>query len=249
MVETSSHPHSPAAHRADAPDLHGTRAATLVSDDRSLADRLSHALAPQLHLSVVPLVGSHDAGPLRLLGTGPVLIDLCPRPDRAVAAIAQVKSGAADRTVLALCDAALGLAPVRQAVAQGADDFALRDAPAWEIQVRLEALLAHPVPQTDPLPLVLGDLELDARTRTVRRRGQRLQLSGRQFELLRVFMRHPGEPLSQSRLLEEMGLSAQERGSNVIEVHVYHLRRQIGSDRLSTVRGSGYVLHAAAPAV
>ncbi|MCP5285476.1 MAG: response regulator transcription factor [Burkholderiaceae bacterium] len=222
---------------------------TLVSDDRALADRLSLALAPPLQLAAVPLVGGHDAGPLRLVGTGPVLIDLCPRPDRSVAAIAQVKSGAAERTVLALCDASQGLAPVRQALAQGADDFALRDASAWEIQLRLEALQARPAPQSDLLPLVVGDLELDVRTRTVRRRGQRLQLSGRQFELLRVFMRHPGEPLSQTRLLEEMGLSAQERGSNVVEVHVYHLRRQIGSDRLSTVRGSGYVLHAAAPAM
>lgn len=227
-------------------DRRGQTGATLVSDDPQLAERLIGALAPELGLTVVPLTASGDTGPLRLSGGEPALIDLHPRPERAAAAIAPLRVGMPDRVVLALCDAAQGLTAVRQALALGADDFCRRDAPAWELRLRLEMLATRRMSSAaDELaPLVVGDLELDPRTRMARRRGQRLRLSGRQFELLRVLMQHPGEPLSQARLLAEMGLSVQERGSNVIEVHVYHLRRQIGGERLSTVRGIGYVLHA-----
>ncbi|MCP5283881.1 MAG: response regulator transcription factor [Burkholderiaceae bacterium] len=220
--------------------------ATLASDDRALAERLAGDLLPcGITLTQVPLTGQADVGPLRLTGGEPVLVDLGRRADRALAAIERARLGSAQRVVLALYEPQ-DVASAQQALDTGADDFCLRSAPGWEVHTRLTRLIAQRAPSADAAVLVVGDLELDTQSRSVRRRGQRLTLSSRQFELLRVLMRHAGEILSQARLMAELGIpqDGQPRASNLIEVHVYHLRRQIGDGRLSTVRGRGYVLHA-----
>lgn len=250
LESSSASPSSPTPGNATArPRQADGVAVTLVSDDRALAERLAaELLVFELALGVIPLTGQAERGPWRLVGDDPLLVDLSPRPDpglaRALAAIERARLGGVQRLVVALGDPA-DAAPVQRALDAGADDFCLRSAPGWEVYMRLSRLMAQRAPSADDAVLAVGDLELDPRTRSVRRRGQRLALPSRQFELLRVLMRHPGEPLSQARLLAELGLSqnALARGSNLIEVHVHQLRRQIGDGRLSTVRGRGYVLH------
>jgi two-component system OmpR family response regulator len=80
----------------------------------------------------------------------------------------------------------------------------------------------------------------------VRRAGTEISLSTKEFQLLEVFMRHPGEVLSRYQLLEGAWDAEYEHRSNVIDVYVRYLRekldRPFGMDTLETVRGAGYRL-------
>jgi len=93
---------------------------------------------------------------------------------------------------------------------------------------------------------MVGDLALDPATRTVSRGEAAISLSAKEFALLEYFMRHPGEVLSRTRLIEHVWDFAYEGGSNIVDVYVRYLREKIdrpfGAHSLETVRGTGYRL-------
>ena len=92
----------------------------------------------------------------------------------------------------------------------------------------------------------MGDLTLDPATRRVSRAGAPIELTPKEFALLEFFMRHPGEVLSRTRLIEHVWDFAYEGDSNVVDVYVRYLREKVdrpfGSDSIETVRGAGYRL-------
>ena len=96
--------------------------------------------------------------------------------------------------------------------------------------------------------LRVGDLELDPASRRVRRGDTEIALSTKEFQVLEVFMRHPGEVLSRYRLLEGAWDTGYEHKSNVIDVYVRYLRakvdRPFGVETIETIRGAGYRLSA-----
>jgi DNA-binding response OmpR family regulator len=143
--------------------------------------------------------------------------------------------------ILALISAGCG-SVVEQVLDAGASDFCDQSAPPWELPARVQALCR---PRTASGRIVqVGDLALDIDSRSARRGGLLLTLTTRQFDLLLLLMQHAGEILSPARIEAALDLPSRARGSNVVEVHVHHLRRRIGPGRLSTLRGKGYVLHA-----
>jgi two-component system OmpR family response regulator len=97
--------------------------------------------------------------------------------------------------------------------------------------------------------LAVGDLQLDPATREVRRGDSPIPLSAKEFALLEVFMRRPGEVLSRLQLLEHAWDFAYENRSNVVDVYIRRLRGKIdepfGTESLETVRGAGYRLRKA----
>jgi two-component system, OmpR family, response regulator len=127
----------------------------------------------------------------------------------------------------------------------GADDYLAKPFDFGELLARVRAL-ARRGPVEQGLLLRVGDLELDPATRAVRRAGTEISLSTKEFQLLEVFMRHPGEVLSRYQLLEGAWDAEYEHRSNVIDVYVRYLRekldRPFGMDTLETVRGAGYRL-------
>jgi len=127
----------------------------------------------------------------------------------------------------------------------GADDYVVKPFALEEVSARLHALLRRRPLAADER-VAAGDIELDPAGFTARRGGRDLALTRREFELLQLFVRHPGEVLDRRRLHEEVWRYTFDPGTNVTDVFVGYLRRKLEADGeprvLHTVRGVGFVL-------
>jgi len=125
----------------------------------------------------------------------------------------------------------------------GADDYVVKPVDLHELAARLRALVrrAHGQPQEC---LSVQDVVLDPAAHTVRKAGELVVLSSREFDLLHALMLNPGRVLSREQLEQRVYGWGQEVESNAVEVHVHHLRRKLGTSLVQTVRGIGYMLAA-----
>ncbi|MEW6707066.1 MAG: winged helix-turn-helix domain-containing protein [Pseudomonadota bacterium] len=123
----------------------------------------------------------------------------------------------------------------------GADDYVLKPVDLGELAARLRALVrrAHGQPEEQ---LRHGALVLDPATRSVTLLGQPVALAPREFDLLHELMLCNGRVLSREQIEERLYAWGQEVDSNAVEVHIHHLRRKLGAQRIHTVRGVGYAL-------
>jgi len=131
-----------------------------------------------------------------------------------------------------------------EGIEAGADDYLVKPFVTAELELRLRALLRRRPPATGVLRV--GDLVVDADTRTARRAGIGLELTRREFDLLEVLARNAGVVLSRDRLLELVWGYDFDVGTNAVDTFVSYLRRKLesgGAPRLiHTVRGVGFLL-------
>ena len=127
----------------------------------------------------------------------------------------------------------------------GGDDYLIKPFAPVEMVARLEVLLRRNDAQIAQTTLKVLDLELDLLERVARRAGNELPLSSTQFRLLEYFMRNPQQLLTRSMLLEAVWGLSFDPTTNIIDVHVTHLRKKVEVPGLPllfrTVRGKGYV--------
>jgi DNA-binding response OmpR family regulator len=128
----------------------------------------------------------------------------------------------------------------------GADDYLVKPFSFAELQARITAVLRRGQKDADMTRLVVGDLKLDLMSRTVSRNEKNIELSGKEFLLLENLMRNAGQILTRTMILERVWGYNFDPSSNVIDVHINHLRRKIDSDLpkklIHTIKGVGYVL-------
>ncbi len=219
----------------------------LIEDDRQMADYLRKALA-----EVGALVDHAAEGREGLLqaasGDYDALIVDRMLPGLDGLGIVRTLRASGNRTPV-LFLSALGEVDDRvQGLRAGGDDYLTKSFAFSELHARVEALLRRGVAEAPATRLRVADLEMDLLKREVSRAGTAIALQPREFRLLECLMRHAGQVVTRTMLLEQVWDYHFDPQTNVIDVHISRLRSKIDRDfdppLLQTVRGSGYMIAA-----
>jgi two-component system, OmpR family, response regulator len=127
----------------------------------------------------------------------------------------------------------------------GADDYLVKPFDFGELLARVRALLRRGPAERAPA-LEVGDLRVDPATRVVTRSSRQVELTAREFDVLELLARHPGQVVSRTQLLEEVWDESFGGSPNVVDVYVGYLRKKLerpsGPRLIRTVRGVGFLL-------
>jgi DNA-binding response OmpR family regulator len=220
----------------------GTMRILIVEDDSLVGDGLMRGLR---HLGFAPeWVRDGEAGRAALAEDfDAVVLDLSlPRLDGlSLLRTIRARGNAVPVLVLTARDAT---AEKIDGLDAGADDYLVKPAELGELAARLRALIRRRHGQASPA-LRIGDVELDPAARRVRKAGETVELSAGELQVLEALMRSAGRVVSKTQL--EAALYGWNEGveSNVVEVHIHHLRRKLGNDFIRTLRGIGYMVEKA----
>lgn len=219
----------------------------VIEDDKDMAVFISKVLTEAGH--VVDTAHKGDAG-LRIARAGDfdaLVVDrMLPEKD-GLTLVREYRDGGGSSPALFL--SALGEVDHRvEGLKAGGDDYLAKPFAPSELAARVEALGRRQVSEAPITHLKVGDLEMDLLSRKVVRAGQKIDLQPREFRLLEYLMRHAGQVVTRTMLLEKVWDYHFDPQTNVIDVHISRLRGKIDKDfdevLLHTARGAGYRLQA-----
>lgn len=220
----------------------------VIEDDREAAAYLQKAFAEAGHTAHLAADGETGFS-LAESGDYDVLVvdRMLPKRD-GISVIEGLRAGGKETPVLIL--SALGEVDDRvTGLRAGSDDYLTKPYAFSELLARVEVLNRRGSAKDVETVYRVGDLELDRLAHSVRRAGTEITLQPREFRLLEYLMRHAGQVVTRTMLLENVWDYHFDPQTNVIDVHVSRLRGKIEKDFdgpvLHTVRGAGYVLKVA----
>jgi two-component system OmpR family response regulator len=217
----------------------------IVEDDERAARYLTRGLTESGH--VVDHVGDGETG-LALAQEGIYDILLVDRRLPGLDGVSLVRRlRATDRfTPVLMLSAIASTADRIEGIEAGCDDYLAKPYAFTEVLARVEALGRRADRARGAVVLLVADLELDTKARTVKRGDRPIKLQHREFMLLEHLMRHAGQVVTRSMLLEAVWDYDFEPAGNIIDMHMHRLRRKIdhgGSQPLiQTVLGAGYMI-------
>jgi two-component system OmpR family response regulator len=221
----------------------------VVEDDPETAEYVAGGLAEEGHLTL--RAASGDEGLFRAAAENFDLL-IVDRMLPALDGIGLVKAlrGAGNRTPVLFLTALGGVDDRVAGLNAGADDYLEKPFAFAELVARVAALGRRPAAVAVETRLRVGDLDLDLMSRIVRRGGREIDLQPREFRLLEYLMRHAGQVVTRTMLLENVWDFHFDPHTNVVETHISRLRGKIdkgfASELIHTVRGAGYCLRAPA---
>jgi two-component system, OmpR family, response regulator len=214
----------------------------LIEDDTVLGAAVRDQIAADGHSVdwVMRLDAAQDS--IAVASYGLVLLDLMLPDGRGLAFLRRLRG--AKNTVPVIILTALDQVSDRiEGLNAGADDYLVKPFDLDELSARIGSVARRYGGNPNPM-VVLLDLEIDLATRLVRKAGQTVALTAREWVLLEAFLQRPGQLLSKAQLEEKLYSFDSEVESNTIEVHVSRLRKKLGAAVIETERGLGYRLGA-----
>jgi two-component system OmpR family response regulator len=219
----------------------------IVEDDREAASYIRKGLRESGHVADHAGDGEEGLEMARAAEYDVLVVDrMMPRMDGL--SMVEALRGDDDRTPVLILSA-LGEVDNRvEGLKAGGDDYLVKPYAFAELLARVEALARRRDPDAVRTKLIVGDLEMDLLARTVVRESEEILLQPREFRLLEFLMKHSGQVVTRTMLLEKVWDYHFDPQTNVIDVHISRLRSKIDRpfDRalLHTVRGAGYRLQA-----
>lgn len=219
----------------------------LIEDDREAANYLVQALDEAGHVSHHASDGESGYAMASGMDYDVVIVDrMLPRRD-GLSIVESLRAEGNTTPVLIL--SALGEVDDRvKGLRAGGDDYLTKPYAFTELLARIEVLARRTGTTTAATSFEIGGLALDRLSREVARDGQVIVLQPREFRLLEYLMRHSGQVVTRTMLLENVWDYHFDPQTNVIDVHMSRLRSKIdkgfGSPLLHTIRGAGYMIRA-----
>ncbi|MFN3585122.1 response regulator transcription factor [Phenylobacterium sp.] len=219
----------------------------IVEDDLEAAEAMARGLTEAGHACVQAPDGEEGLVAARAGEFDVMVVDrMMPRMDGVTLVETLRREG--DRTPVLFLSALGEVTDRVDGLQAGADDYLVKPYAFAELIARIEALARRRDTGSVQTLLKVGELEMDLIARTVHRQGKEIDLQPREFQLLEFMMRHAGQSVTRTMLLEKVWHYHFDPQTNVIDVHISRLRSKIdkGFDRpmLQTVRGAGYRLDA-----
>jgi DNA-binding response OmpR family regulator len=216
----------------------------LIEDEESIANFVRNGLAQDAYEVDWAANGSNGLHLARAVEYDAVILDMMLPDTDGLQVVRELRSNGLHLPVLALT-ARDSLEHRVEGLDAGCDDYLTKPFAFEELLARLRALLRRP--RKGRLSKIeYRSLELDPATRTVKRDNAPIELSNREYALLEMFMRHPGEVLTRGSLMEAVWGFDQDPESNVLDVYIHGLRKKLHSPHtkslLHTLRGVGFVL-------
>ena len=174
-----------------------------------------------------------------------VILDVMLPGEDGVSLLKRIKASPATRDLPVIMATAKGMEYDKiSSLDLGADDYLVKPFGMMEMVARVKAVLRRSAPKRESQTLKYASFEMNPDEHTVTVRGKRVELTLKEFEMLRLFLTRPGMVFTRDRLLSDVWGVDYDGETRTVDVHIRSLRQKLGNDgeMIQTVRGVGYRL-------